>query len=100
LAWGISDYRARQFREQWLRTGHHNSPQPRNYSNNADPEYRYYYDEVMGLPEGTWPARFKAQQKLDFAIPTDMFRPAHLIKVVSIDDPHELNPVYTHPIDS
>jgi hypothetical protein len=67
--WGISEHTARKWREAWLRTGYHNSPQPRNYSCNGDPEYRYYYDEVMGLPEGTWLARFKAKQKADFAAP-------------------------------
>jgi len=65
-AWGISEHTARKWREAWLRTGYHNSPQPRNHSCNGDPEYRYYYDELMGLPEGTWLARFKAQRKLDF----------------------------------
>jgi hypothetical protein len=67
-AWGISEHAARKWREAWLRNGHHNSPQPRNYSCNGDPEYRYLFDQVCGLPEGTWLARFKAQQKLDFAV--------------------------------
>jgi len=70
-AWGISDHTARLWREEWLRTGYHQSPQLRNYSDNSVPEYRYYFDEVCGLPEGTWLARFKAQQKLDFAVPTN-----------------------------
>jgi hypothetical protein len=70
-AWGISDHTARLWREQWLRTGYHNSPQPRNYSDNSVKEYRYYFDEVCGIPEGTWLERFKAQQKLDFAVPTN-----------------------------
>jgi hypothetical protein len=68
---GISEHTARLWREAWLRAGYHNSPQPRNYSDNSAPEYRYYYDEVCGLPEGTWLERFKAQQKLDFAVPTN-----------------------------
>jgi hypothetical protein len=70
-AWGISEHTARLWREAWLRTGYHNSPQPRTYSDNCEPEYKYYFDEVCGLPEGTWLERFKAQQKLDFAVPTN-----------------------------
>jgi hypothetical protein len=70
-AWGISEHTARKWREEWLRTGYHASPQPRNYSTNADSEFRYDYDSVLGLPEGTWLARFKAKQKADFAVPTN-----------------------------
>jgi hypothetical protein len=70
-AWGISEHTARLWREEWLKNGYHNSPQPRNYSDNGDPEYRYYYDEVCGLRDGTWLERFKAQHKLDFTAPTN-----------------------------
>jgi hypothetical protein len=70
-AWGISEHTARAWRDEWLRTGYHNSPQPRDYSDNSNPGYRYYYDDVLGLPEGTWLARFKAKQKTDFAVPTN-----------------------------
>jgi hypothetical protein len=67
-AYGVSERTAALWRKQWVTTGYHTSPQPRNYSNNRDPEYRYLYDEVLGLPEGTWLARFKAQQKVDFVV--------------------------------
>jgi len=69
--WGISEHTARLWREAWLLTGYHNSPQPRDYSDNCDPEYRYYFDEVCGLAEGTWLTRFKAKQKIDFAVPAN-----------------------------
>lgn len=62
-AWGITEYTARVWREAWARDGYHNSPQPRNYSDNGDPEIRYLYDEVCGLPEGTWLEQFRRDRE-------------------------------------
>lgn len=60
--WGISEHTAMVWREAWHRDGYGPGPQPRNYSDNSQPEYRYYYDAVLGLPEGTWLTRFRADR--------------------------------------